>query len=203
MIHFIPFCHVFHPRKLFNCIRREFFNRCFAIKCKIHRIVYEIGENSEIYKCSVCSKKNGKIIIGNNCRLKHCVFNFYGDGGKIIIKDHVVFNARPEAKTRLFVKNESSIVIDDDCLFSNSIDISTTDWHSVIDENGRRINLEKDVFIGEHVWIGRKATICKGVSISPNSIVASCSVVTKPITESNVVIAGNPAVIKKRNINWK
>ena len=192
-----------HPRRYVRRCKRNAINSLFKLTCKMHHVKIFIGDNSEVHGCTVSSKGNGEIVIGNNCILKNSSFNFYGQDGKIIIRDHVVINARRRVETSLCVRNGSAIVIDDDCLLSNSIDISTTDWHCVLDESGEQINLEKDVFIGEHVWIGRKATICKGVSISPNSIVASCSVVTKPITESNVVIAGNPAVIKKRNINWK
>jgi acetyltransferase-like isoleucine patch superfamily enzyme len=148
-------------------------------------------------------RKNGEIVVGNNCMVKNTVFNFYGEGGKIVIKNHVNINARPEAKTRLFVKDNSSIVIDDDCLLSNTIDISTTDWHSVVDEKGERLNLERDVYIGKHVWIGRKVIIGKGVSIGKNSVIGAGSVVTKPFVECNVIIAGNPAKVRKSNVNWK
>lgn len=115
----------------------------------------------------------------------------------------MIINARPEAKTKLCVKDDSGIEIDDNCLLSNSIDVSTTDWHSVIDEQGERINHEKDVYIGKHVWIGRKVIIGKGVTISENSIVGAGSVVTKRFTECNVIIAGNPAVVRKSNVNWE
>ena len=121
----------------------------------------------------------------------------------IVVKNRVVINARPEAKTRLFVKDRSSIVIDDDCLLSNTIDISTTDWHSVLDENGKKCNFEKDVYIGRHVWIGRKVIIGKGVTVNENSVVGAGSVVTKSFDESSVIIAGNPAKIRKSKVNWK
>ena len=38
--------------------------------------------------------------------------------------------------------------------------------------------------------------------IPDNSIVAHSAIVTKPFEERNVVIAGNPAKIVKRGINW-
>ena len=54
------------------------------------------------------------------------------------------------------MKGNSRIVIDEGCLLSNSIEISTTDWHSVIDEQGKRINHEKDVYIGKLVGLAVK-----------------------------------------------
>ncbi len=193
----------FHPRRWVRQLR--FFSQKvrFVLISRTHHVNSHIGDSSFIKNCVVFSKGEGEIIIGEGCHIKNTVFKFYGKGGRIIIKDHVTINALPEAKTVLAVKNSTSIRIDDNCLLSNSIDISTTDWHTVLDELGDRINPEKDVHIREHVWIGRKVTIFKGVTINTNSIIGACSVVTKTIDDSNVVIAGNPAVIKKVNVNWR
>ena len=117
--------------------------------------------------------------------------------------DWVYINAFPRARVSFSVKNQSRILIGEGCLFSNSIDVSTTDWHRVFDDSGNVLNPEKDVCIGEHVWIGRKVTVCKGVSIPNDSIIGVGSVVTRSFDETNVVIAGNPAEIKKRGVNWK
>ncbi len=193
-----------HFRKVKRKVYCLFFNMPFVVKCRIHHVHCVIGNNSLLTGCTVKTKrKNGELFIGNDCVIKNTVFNYYGVGGKIAINNHVKINARPEAKTRLFVKNESSIVIDDDCLLSNTIDISTTDWHSVIDENGQKYNYEKDVYVGKHVWIGRKVIIGKGVIINENSVIGAGSVVTKSFEESNVIIAGNPAKVRKSKVNWK
>lgn len=193
----------FHPRRLVRQLLFYFQKVRFILISRTHHVKCTIGENSLLKGCFVFSKGEGEIIIGEGCHIKNTVFKFYGKGGKIRIKDHVTINALPEAKTVLAVKNSTNITIGDNCLLSNSIDISTTDWHFVLDELGDRINPEKDVHIREHVWIGRKVTIFKGVIVLPNSIIGACSVVTKSYDESNVVIAGNPAVIKRTAVNWK
>lgn len=57
------------------------------------------------------------------------------------------------------------------------------------------------VKIGSRVWIGINVTICPGVSIGDNSIIAAGSVVTKDVP-ANVIVGGNPArVIKKLEYN--
>ena len=60
-----------------------------------------------------------------------------------------------------------------------------------------------DVFgkitIGDNCFIGQNSTLLYGVTISDNVIIAAGSVVTRSITESNVIYAGNPA---KKIGNW-
>ena len=51
------------------------------------------------------------------------------------------------------------------------------------------------ITIGRNCFIGQNALVLYGVSIADNVIVAAGSVVTKSITESNVIVAGNPAKV--------
>lgn len=66
-----------------------------------------------------------------------------------------------------------------------------------------KLNLVYSIEIGEYCWIGRKAYVGKGVRLQPDTIVGVYGVVTKPYEESNIVVAGNPAEIKKHNVTWK
>ena len=56
--------------------------------------------------------------------------------------------------------------------------------------------------IGNHVWIGTRAMILKGVSIGDNSVIAAGSIVTHDVP-SNCLVAGVPAIIKKEKISWE
>jgi maltose O-acetyltransferase len=57
---------------------------------------------------------------------------------------------------------------------------------------------EREVIIGDDVWIGSRVTILPGIEIGEGSIIGASSVVTKSV-EPYSVVAGNPArVIKKR-----
>lgn len=104
---------------------------------------------------------------------------------------------------RLFLQDsDTSISIGCRCTISWEIDIWSTDVHTVKNLEGNVLNYSNSIEIGEHVWIGRDVKIGKNTKISKDSIIGWGSIVTKKFDEANVVIAGNPAQIVKRNINW-
>ncbi len=55
---------------------------------------------------------------------------------------------------------------------------------------------EKEVVIGDDVWIGGNVIILPGVKIGSHSIIGAGSVVTKDVPEY-AIAAGNPATVKK------
>ena len=58
---------------------------------------------------------------------------------------------------------------------------------------------EEDIVIGDDVWLGANSVVTAGTRIANGVIVAAGSVVTKDITEENVIVGGVPArVIGKR-----
>ena len=67
------------------------------------------------------------------------------------------------------------------------------DWQ----ERNSGIERLKPVTIGADCWIGGHVTILPGVTIGARSIVAAGSVVVDDVPE-DVMVAGNPAVVKKR-----
>jgi len=96
----------------------------------------------------------------------------------------------------------SRIIVGSDCGFADGI-VLTSDYHSIIDSSsGRRVNHAKDIVIGDRVWLCKDFTVLKGAKIGNDSVVGTKSVVTSGTYESNVVLAGNPAKVVKRNITW-
>ena len=68
--------------------------------------------------------------------------------------------------------------------------------------SGFRINRAADVEIGNHVWIGYRVLINKGSVIPDDTVVGTGAIVTKSFDEPNTVLAGVPAKVVKRNVNW-
>lgn len=111
----------------------------------------------------------GKLTIGNNCWIGK---NFSVDGnGEVTIEDNV--NIAP------------------------NVTISTGS-HIIGDKNNRAgEGLTFSCSIKKGSWICTNVTICNGSNIGTGCVVAACSVVIKSC-DDNSLIAGNPAVFKKK-----
>lgn len=147
--------------------------------------------------------KGSRITVGDGCVLKglHCLL--YGDNSEVIIGDNVHINASKRFPTIMNAFDGTRILIGDECLFSNSIELHTTDYHSIIRKiGGGEINPPQDIIIDRHVWIGSRTIVLKGVHIAPDNVVGAGSMVTKSFDESNTIIVGNPAKVIKNDINW-
>ena len=218
----------FHPRRWYRRVKYFIRISSFKSRCIRKRIQVSIGHNVVIKNVFVSSNLSGKgsIVLGNNCSLFNVRISFtdieensvliIGDnskikncdlafctGGLIRIGNHCTINAQLYRKTYLVVRSGCGLTIGNDCLLSDSVEILTTDWHKVFDKDGVQLNADSDISIGDHTWIGKKVTILKGVVIKGDSVVGAGSVVTKSVKESNSIIAGNPASVRKTGINWE
>ncbi|MBN1662849.1 MAG: acyltransferase [Deltaproteobacteria bacterium] len=89
----------------------------------------------------------------------------------------------------------TNITIGDNCMIANRAYITDADWHDIYDRS-MFVGRSEPVIIGNNVWIGDSAIVCKGVQIGDNSIIGAGAVVVKDVPP-NVIAAGNPAVILK------
>jgi acetyltransferase-like isoleucine patch superfamily enzyme len=106
---------------------------------------------------------------------------------------------------RFILPNSGNVVeIGDHCMFSKSVQLRGGEFpHMIFDKaTGAYLDESGGIFIGDHAWIGEGVFIGKAVTIPRECIVGARSVVTKRFSEENVVIAGNPARIVKRGVQW-
>ena len=94
------------------------------------------------------------------------------------------------------------VIIGEDCLFSDQIEIWSSDTHDIIGGAGNVINPPRDIIIGNHVWVGAKASILKGVTIGDGSVIGFGSIITKNVP-AGVACAGCPQKVLKTNIAWR
>lgn len=119
------------------------------------------------------------------------------NGSKILIGEDVGLRG-----VKIYARN-GIITFGKSCMLSYGINIRNTDSHPVIDvSSGKILNPEKDIHIGDHVWIAENATILKGVNIGNDSIVGTGAIVTKNVPP-NSIVAGNPGRVVKTDINWR
>ena len=178
----------------------EIFGKLRKNKIKIsgnNNIIY-VGKNSILRDCNIFIKGNNNILyIGDNCVVNNTSIILDNEGAEIRIG-----NKTSIAKAQIVSLEPYNIEIGEDCMLSYDIEIRNTDSHKIYDKNtNKRINEGNGVSIGNHVWLGMRAIILKGVTIEDNSIVAGGSIVTKDV-KVNTIVSGNPAKQIKENIYW-
>ena len=93
----------------------------------------------------------------------------------------------------------SRIIIGEDVAISKGVIIRDSDNHII---NNQVDDMTKPIEIGDHVWIGLRAIILKGVKIGNGSVIAAGAVVTRDVPPYSLV-AGVPARVIKENIYWE
>lgn len=98
----------------------------------------------------------------------------------------------------LIAGQESRILIGDNCLIADNVHIRTSthlymDKTTLIQKQG---HTERDIIIGNDVWIGFGSQIMCGVKVGNGAVIAAGAVVTKDV-EDYAVVGGIPAKIIK------
>lgn len=152
----------------------------------------------------IIKKRGGKITLGENVRI---ISNFYANliglyqrtiiisypGSKIIIGNNVGISGAT-------IFSRSEITIGNNTLIGANTKILDNDFHPIHPEERLKssnfpIPIGK-ITIGNNVFIGCNCIILKNTSIGDNVVIGAGSVV-KGTVPSNVIVAGNPAVIVK------
>lgn len=145
--------------------------------------------------------KNNSLILSNDINMNGVNIEIRGENCRIFIGKNTVIGKNTYISAR---EKNIEIVIGENCMLSRNIKIMTSDGHSIysfVDES--RINLAKNILIGDNVWIADNVTILKGSEINNGSIVGINSLVTKKFDCKNILIVGNPAVKVKEKVYWK
>jgi hypothetical protein len=128
-------------------------------------------------------------------------------GDNVEIGRNVIMTSE-KAVSKLIIGNNTRI--GDDCMidFSGGIEIGqscmiSTNSKIITHDHGynpRSRPTSRKMKINSNVWIGSNVTVLpKAANIGKNSIVASCTVVTKDVPD-NVIIGGNPMRIIRENL---
>lgn len=189
-------------------------------RCEIKRG----GRNIVLNGVKVKSNGVGNyLFIGDGVRLKNVVFNISGNNNQIRIDEgcslcDTLFSTEENGNT-IWLKagttttggvlcsaiEGTNVIIGEDGMISREVYLASGDGHGIIGTDGKRTNYSEDIIIGKHVWLGYRTVINKGTIIPDNCIVGVGAVVGRKINKDltdGCVIGGNPAMVKKRNVNW-
>lgn len=93
--------------------------------------------------------------------------------------------------------------IGNDCQIASGVQIWCCDGHSILDKNTDEIiNQPRAIIIEDHCWLCECARILKGTHVRTGSILGGGGLACKDYVETNVIIAGNPGKIVRRDIVW-
>ncbi len=140
--------------------------------------------------------KGAKVILSDNVCLAQG-FRLWVDEPTI-----VAFGKNFYCNKNCFIRASKSITFGEGVLMGWNVEINNSDGHHFL-VDGIEKPIEGDVTIGNHVWIASDVKIGKNVVISNGSVVAQMSLLNACFDEERVLIAGIPAKIVKRNIDWQ
>ena len=156
--------------------------------------IYIYGNNNEINIDSVSISNKLKIRIGQNHK------NF----GEVNLSKFSIGRETSIEDMSYYTYNSNTYcTIGEQCMLSSEITLYNTDAHPVLDKDTIRvINKVKGISIGNHCWIGQKASILKNTTIPNECIIGYGAVVSGNLKEENAAYAGNPAKCVKTGITW-
>jgi len=107
---------------------------------------------------------------------------------------HLHMGSDVYVNSNLTVVDDGNIYIGDKVMIGPNVTIATANHPIDPELRAKGLQYNKDVYIGENVWIGANAVIVPGVHIGKNTVIGAGSVVTKDIPD-NVVAVGNPCKV--------
>lgn len=161
----------------------------------------KIGEGVSCGEKVVISCTNGTIIIKDKCKFDSFINLRASCGGEI----HIDKRCSLQRDCAIVASFHARIILGMDCMVSYSVFIRAGNSHNMIDLKTFEHfddNPNRDVVLGEHVWVGMRVTLINGVRIGSGSTVGANSFVCKKRFPSNCCLAGNPATILRERTAW-
>lgn len=107
---------------------------------------------------------------------------------------HLYMGSNVYVNFNLMLVDDGNIYIGDKVMIGPNVVIATANHPIDSELRAKGLQYNKDVHIGENVWIGASTVIVPGIHIGKNTVIGAGSVVTKDIPD-NVVAAGNPCKV--------
>lgn len=160
-----------------------------------------IGENVLFGENVTVSSTNGTIIIEDKCRFDSFITLRASCGGEI----HIGKKCSLQRDCAIVASFNARIILREDCMISYSVFLRAGNSHNMIDLDTLEHfddNSNRDIILGEHVWVGMRATLLNGVEIGSGSTVGANSFVCKKKFPNNCCVVGNPARVLREKTAW-
>lgn len=158
------------------------------------------------HECATCNDSDTtRIIVDKGGKLLFEGTAHIGHGSKILVRrnailelgDSFAISASSTINCYKHIKFGKHIQFSWDCL------VMDNDTHSIIDENGCTTNPNKEIIVGDKVWIGCGCLILKGAIVPDHCVIGANSTVVGRNLESHTVIVGNPAKSIKKIFDFR
>jgi acetyltransferase-like isoleucine patch superfamily enzyme/coenzyme F420-reducing hydrogenase beta subunit len=136
-------------------------------------------------------ESNAKMVVTGN-------YTMYADSYIRVVKNGELILHSGFINEGVQITCASKVNIGEGCVIARDVIIRDYDGHTIDIPN---YEIAKPITIGNHVWIGNRAMVLKGVKIGEGAIIAAGAVVTKDVP-AHCVAGGVPAKVMKENIKW-
>ena len=126
-----------------------------------------------------------------------------GPGSKLSVRGHLNIGADFNMTAESTIVCAKEIRFGDGCLLSWDILVMDTDEHSLYNKENERINPDKAILVGDHVWIGCKCVLLKGAEVPDNTVVAAGTMLKSAFAGNYQVLGGNPPTVLKQEVHWE
>lgn len=181
----------YYLKRLCYKFERWYAQHFLAPQCEYfgHGMAFMKPWHVEIYGASVFLDDYTTLIATSDKKIRLSVWSSQEGSGRIAIGKCCLICPG----TR--ISSASSITLGDDCMLAQNVYITDSDWHDLYDRS-LSVGKTDEVKIGNNVWIGDSAIVCKGVTIGDNAIIGAGAIVVKDIP-ANAIAAGNPASVMR------
>ena len=125
-----------------------------------------------------------------------------GHGSKLSVRGHLSLGADFNMTAESTIVCAKEIRFGNDCLLAWDILVMDTDEHPLYNKENERINPDKAILVGDHVWVGCKCVLLKGAEVPSNTIVAAGTLLTSAVAGEHQVVGGNPPAVLKSDVCW-
>lgn len=139
----------------------------------------------------------GKLIFKGSAHL--------GSGSRIVVSKGAVCNLGHNfaISASSYIYCYKYIKVGNDVQLSWDDLLMDSDSHRIYDTEGKQINSNKEIIIGDKVWIGCDCKILRGSVIPSHCVVGANSVVTSSELREKTLVLGQPAKSVKDIQGWE